>query len=258
MTQPTFYQVNEFIYPFQEVTVNYGVQNYKEINPTIMGAVTFPFLFGVMFGDVFHGFLLFSFGTYLCLAERKPGSMIETFLPFRYMVLLMGFFATYCGFMYNDMTSITLNVFGESCYNIVEQSDGSLETEIQDECVYPFGMDPIWYISGQDITILNSLKMKISVIIGVIHMLCGTVFKAMNARFKQDYIEIFFVVVPQIVLMCCLFGFMDLMIIKKWLTDWSDPDAGSPPSITTMMVDMGINFGASSTGDANLFGSHQP
>lgn len=71
MTQPTYYQVNEFIYPFQQVTINYGVQNYKEINPTTMGAVTFPFLFGVMFGDVFHGFLLLCFGTYLCHAESK-------------------------------------------------------------------------------------------------------------------------------------------------------------------------------------------
>ena len=32
----------------------YGVPRYKEANPMIFTIVTFPFLFGVMFGDVGH------------------------------------------------------------------------------------------------------------------------------------------------------------------------------------------------------------
>lgn len=36
----------------------YGIPWYKEINPTILLQVYFPFMFGVMFGDVFHGSIL--------------------------------------------------------------------------------------------------------------------------------------------------------------------------------------------------------
>lgn len=34
----------------------------------------------------------------------------------RYMITMMGFFAVYCGFVYNDMIGFNLNLFG-SCYH---------------------------------------------------------------------------------------------------------------------------------------------
>lgn len=36
----------------------YGVANYREMNPAPFSIITFPFLFGVMFGDFGHGFLM--------------------------------------------------------------------------------------------------------------------------------------------------------------------------------------------------------
>ena len=67
LTPPTFFEMNDFIWPFHEIVVTYGTPNYKEVNPTIFNMVTFPFLFGVMFGDIGHGGLLFIFGIFLCL-----------------------------------------------------------------------------------------------------------------------------------------------------------------------------------------------
>jgi len=34
----------------------------------------------------------------------------------RYMLLLMGFFATYMGVIYNDFMSLPANLFGEGCF----------------------------------------------------------------------------------------------------------------------------------------------
>ena len=67
LTPPTFFEMNEFVWPFHEIVVTYGTPNYKEVNPTVFNMVTFPFLFGVMFGDIGHGGLLLLFGIYLCL-----------------------------------------------------------------------------------------------------------------------------------------------------------------------------------------------
>lgn len=57
----------------------------------------------------------------------------------------MGFFAVYCGFVYNDFMSISLDLFG-SCYNLngVEAKE---EIPRYSDCVYSFGIDPIWAVA---------------------------------------------------------------------------------------------------------------
>ena len=51
-----------FIKFSKEIVNTYGVPRYREINPGYFTVITFPFLFGMMFGDIAHGILLFIFG----------------------------------------------------------------------------------------------------------------------------------------------------------------------------------------------------
>lgn len=44
---------------------------YKEANPALFTTVTFPFLFGVMFGDIGHGSLLLMAGLFLVIFAEK-------------------------------------------------------------------------------------------------------------------------------------------------------------------------------------------
>jgi V-type H+-transporting ATPase subunit a len=98
ISPPTFFRLNEFTATFQEITNTYGVPNYKEVNPSLFGIITFPFLFGVMFGDIGHGFMLFLFGSFLCLmAERLKGGALDGIVQARYLIVLMGVFATFNG-----------------------------------------------------------------------------------------------------------------------------------------------------------------
>jgi len=48
--------------------------------------------------------------------------------------------------------------------------------------VYQVGVDPAWYLAKNELTYLNSLKMKIAVILGVAQMALGVVLKGCNYR----------------------------------------------------------------------------
>ncbi len=54
---------------FQGLVTNYGRPRYDELDPTLMIALTFPLIFGIMFGDVGHGLVLALLG--LALVSRK-------------------------------------------------------------------------------------------------------------------------------------------------------------------------------------------
>jgi V/A-type H+-transporting ATPase subunit I len=43
---------------FQQLVTTYGRPQYSEVDPTLFVAITFPLLFGAMFGDVGHGLVL--------------------------------------------------------------------------------------------------------------------------------------------------------------------------------------------------------
>jgi V-type H+-transporting ATPase subunit a len=62
--------LNTFTAPAQEIVEMYGIPGYKEVNPALFTTVTFPFLFGVMFGDIGHGSLLFFFASMMCLMPK--------------------------------------------------------------------------------------------------------------------------------------------------------------------------------------------
>lgn len=131
----------------------------------MFAVVFFPFMFGVMFGDIGHGGLLFAAAVLLVKYndKLKKNPDFEGLLSARFLFLMMGLCATYCGLIYNDFMSLTWNLFG-SCFKEIE---GSEETELIDGCVYPIGFDPKWYIANNELNFFNSFKMKFAIIFGV-------------------------------------------------------------------------------------------
>jgi V-type H+-transporting ATPase subunit a len=99
------------------VVDTYGIPTYLEANPTVITIVTFPFFFGMMFGDMGHGSIIMLFGMILMLFNDKlKDGAFKSVLPVRYLLFLMGFMATYCGFIYNEFFAIPTDIFG-SCYS---------------------------------------------------------------------------------------------------------------------------------------------
>jgi V-type H+-transporting ATPase subunit a len=242
MNPPSYFYLNDFTAPFQEITDTYGVPMYKEVNAGIFNLVTFPFLFGVMFGDIGHGGMMLIFGTCLImfpsLFERVG---LNAMTRVRYLIFMLGLFSTFSGFCYNDFMSIPLELPVGSCYTTVHGPNGP-EAELMDDCVYPIGFDPKWFMGKNALTYFNSMKMKLSVIFGVSQMSLGIIMKGFNYVHFRKPVDFFFEFIPQLVLMLCLFGYMDLMIITKWMTDWTGREAGAPPVIATM-IGMFLRFG---------------
>jgi V/A-type H+-transporting ATPase subunit I len=55
---PSLLRHHRWLQPFARLVVNYGVPRYGEIDPTLLFAISFVLMFGMMFGDVGHGALI--------------------------------------------------------------------------------------------------------------------------------------------------------------------------------------------------------
>jgi V/A-type H+-transporting ATPase subunit I len=55
MLVPSLIRHHRWLRPFASLVLNYGVPRYGEIDPTILFAISFVLMFGMMFGDVGHG-----------------------------------------------------------------------------------------------------------------------------------------------------------------------------------------------------------
>jgi len=232
-TPPTHFATNKFTYAYQEFVNTYGIPRYREANPALFTAATFPFLFGVMYGDVGHGMFLLCAGLALIANEKKAedgklSEMASSMHSARYMLAMMGFFAVYAGFLYNDCFSLGLNLFGSKYTFQGEDEKVEHGTEAYTEAkygdvknVYPFGLDPVWHVSENELLFFNSFKMKLSVILGITQMFAGTLLKGVNSIFFGETIDFFFEFLPMVAFSASLFLYMIVLIIMKWSIDWN-------------------------------------
>lgn len=246
LSPPTHFETNTFTGIFQSIVDTYGVPRYKEANPGLFTIVTFPFLFGVMYGDIGHGIALFLMSLYVVLREKhfleqqargEMGEMFGMVFQGRYCLLMMGFFAIYCGFIYNDCMSNPVNLF-PTHWSYSEHH----QTFVTDGGVYPFGIDPSWYHKTNELIFFNGFKMKISIILGVIQMTFGILLSFSNQWYHGDCVSILLDFIPRLLFMSITFGYMCFLIVFKWCVDWYgavDPhQRGSPPNLIQTMINM--------------------
>ncbi|XP_077967599.1 V-type proton ATPase 116 kDa subunit a 1-like isoform X2 [Styela clava] len=263
---PTYNRNTPLTSAFQGMVDAYGVANYREVNPAPFTVITFPFLFAVMFGDLGHGLILFLFGLWLVMFEKRlekfnDSEFWEMIYGGRYIIFLMGAFSIYTGFLYNECFSRSLNIFG-SAWNasameytnktlddttlkfltldparpgVMKGSGGPYPNVTSDP--YPYGMDPIWQLAENKITFLNSYKMKGSVIIGITHMIFGLVLSLLNYIYFNKRLNIWTVFVPQLLFINAIFGYLVIIIIYKWAA-WGAELSKDAPSLLIGLINM--------------------
>ncbi len=119
--------------------------------PDSLPAEVFLVLAMVMLAVAFHDFLLplltITVTFYCCLSLNNH---IPILRQYKYLIMLQSLLILVSAFLYNDF-----NVFG-TCYVKGPSSapspktpslKGQLAAKIDYNCVYPFGVDPIWFLS---------------------------------------------------------------------------------------------------------------
>uniref|UniRef100_A0A4W3J1Q7 V-type proton ATPase subunit a n=1 Tax=Callorhinchus milii TaxID=7868 RepID=A0A4W3J1Q7_CALMI len=269
-TPPSLIRTNKFTSGFQNIVDAYGISCYREVNPAPYTIITFPFLFAVMFGDFGHGLVMSLFALWMVLFEANPklkntrNEIWNMFFDGRYIILLMGLFSLYTGLIYNDCFSKSFNIFG-SGWSVKAMFDSKVWTmeELKrnqymtlDPNVtgvftgpYPFGIDPIWNLANNKLSFLNSFKMKMSVTLGIVHMTFGICLGIFNHMHFNKMYNIALVLIPELLFLICLFGYLVFMIIYKWLA-YSPLNSRSAPSILIHFINMFLMQG---TGSVDLY-----
>uniref|UniRef100_A0A673KJY5 V-type proton ATPase subunit a n=1 Tax=Sinocyclocheilus rhinocerous TaxID=307959 RepID=A0A673KJY5_9TELE len=265
-TPPTLIRINTFTSGFQNIVDAYGVSSYREVNPAPYTIITFPFLFAVMFGDLGHGIIMALFALWMvlyendCKLKKTRNEIWNIFFEGRYIILLMGIFSVYTGLIYNDCFSKSLNLFGSgwnvsamfvpgvwSPSTLHSNSFLALDPNVTGvfKGAYPLGIDPIWNLASNRLTFLNSYKMKMSVIIGIIHMTFGVVLGVFNHLHFRRTFNLYLIFIPELLFLLCLFGYLVFMIIYKWLF-FTVRDSQTAPSILIHFINMFLMQGDSS------------
>ncbi|HVO76616.1 MAG TPA: V-type ATPase 116kDa subunit family protein, partial [Candidatus Bathyarchaeia archaeon] len=76
---PVLLKHPSFFKPFELLISGYAIPDYRAIDPTFFMAITFLFMFGIMFGDVGHGAVLGTLGWFLYRRAKAPGDTVALF-----------------------------------------------------------------------------------------------------------------------------------------------------------------------------------
>jgi V/A-type H+-transporting ATPase subunit I len=88
------------LHAFQQLVTTYGRPRYAEVDPTFLLTLTFPLLFGAMFGDVGHGLVLLLVGG--LLASRKVRAL-RGLASLGTVIAVCGLVAIAFGFLYGSV-----------------------------------------------------------------------------------------------------------------------------------------------------------
>jgi V/A-type H+-transporting ATPase subunit I len=87
---------NGLLRPFAILVQQYGIPRFGEFDPTVLFAITFAAMFGMMFGDIGHGGIILLVGL---LLHRKLGA-------FTYLFVLAGLSSMLFGWLYGSIFGV--------------------------------------------------------------------------------------------------------------------------------------------------------
>jgi V/A-type H+-transporting ATPase subunit I len=139
---PTKLKNPKLFKPFEMFIKMYGLPAYNEFDPTSFVAITYSFIFGIMFGDVGQGLCLVIGGALLYLTKKMNIAAI---------VALAGVFSTIFGFLYGS-------IFGFE--TIIQPLWLSPRENVMTMLITSVGFGVFLILISMLINIINSIKAK--------------------------------------------------------------------------------------------------
>ena len=85
--------------PFEKLITTFGTPEYQEVEPTLFVAISFILMFGVMFGDVGQGLILFLVGLFL---NRSKNEKIKKLADIGFIIMSVSISSIIFGFLYGS------------------------------------------------------------------------------------------------------------------------------------------------------------
>jgi V/A-type H+-transporting ATPase subunit I len=161
---PTKISHNRFVRPFEELTKLYGLPHYDEIDPTPIMAITFPIIFGLMFGDLGHGLILL-FGGLIVGLLIKGNRAIKNVC---YIMAACGGAASAAGLVFGE-------AFGK-----------------------PLIWGPLWINPTENPSVNVFTFIVFALFVGITQILSGIVLEMANFALKRHYADALLTSVPKI------------------------------------------------------------
>ncbi|HEX5837016.1 MAG TPA: V-type ATPase 116kDa subunit family protein [Anaerolineales bacterium] len=138
---------NRYLRPFQMLVNTYARPRYGEIDPSILIAITFPVLYGAMFGDLGQGLVLFTAGL---LMHNKV--IMKGMSGLGLLIAYCGFFAAVFGVLYGSFFGFEGEHFSET---------------------FGFEFTPLWLSPIHDILRVLGLAIDVGIVLLIIGYLLG-------------------------------------------------------------------------------------
>ncbi len=138
---------NKFLKPFEMLVNTYARPRYGEIDPTILVAITFPIIYGAMFGDLGQGLVLFILGLLI-----NSGVIAKSMKSLGLLIAYCGFFAAVFGVLYGSAFGLEGETFTQT---------------------FGFELHPVWTSPIHDILHILSLAIDAGIVLLIVGFLLG-------------------------------------------------------------------------------------
>ena len=159
---PVALVTNKWLRPIQMLVGQYGHPSYGELDPTLLMAFTFPFLFGAMFGDLGQGLVLLILGI---LIDNKI--IMKGMQGLGLLIAYCGASAAFFGYLYGS-------IFG-------------FEGHLIEEYLH-FHFEPTWFSPLENI--LGILSIAIDT--GIVILILGFLLSMFNNIRSRDWAHLLF------------------------------------------------------------------
>ncbi|MFZ2071873.1 MAG: V-type ATPase 116kDa subunit family protein [Halobacteriota archaeon] len=188
---PSLLNNPRIVKPFESIIKMYGHPLYKDIDPTLVTAILYPILFGLMFPDIGHGAIILLIGLVLMLSFKGLDKEIRSMGG---VIVLCGFCSVIVGVIFGEF-------FGFSTYasHLVFSSTGMHIPKglilIENPLLEPLVQVELFFV--------------LTLLIGALHMGLGLFLQVANSISNRDTFE----VIRGFVKLWCLVGALYFLLL---------------------------------------------